>query len=99
LSWENDGLRIALAVDTFIYFANIRLDYKWALFSKSCMVYAYNKPTDNDMDVVFWNCNTNERRSRTVPNLTLLAACGDLCVLATLLSNDEGYFVLILVLF
>jgi hypothetical protein len=28
LSWEGGGLRIALAVDAYIYFANIRPDYK-----------------------------------------------------------------------
>lgn len=28
LSWEGGGLKIALAVDSFIYFANIRPDYK-----------------------------------------------------------------------
>ena len=27
-SWEGGSLRIALAVDSFIYFANIRPDYK-----------------------------------------------------------------------
>ena len=33
LSWEGGGLRIALAVDAYIYFANIRPDYKWAYFA------------------------------------------------------------------
>lgn len=28
VAWEGGGLRIALAVDSYIYFANIRLDYK-----------------------------------------------------------------------
>lgn len=28
VSWEGGGLRIALAVDAYIYFANIRPDYK-----------------------------------------------------------------------
>lgn len=28
VSWEGGGLRIGLAVDSFIYFANIRPDYK-----------------------------------------------------------------------
>lgn len=28
LSWEGGGLKIALAVDSYIYFANIRPDYK-----------------------------------------------------------------------
>ena len=27
-SWEGGSLRVALAVDSFIYFANIRPDYK-----------------------------------------------------------------------
>ena len=27
LSWEGNGLRLALAVDSFIYFTNIRPDY------------------------------------------------------------------------
>ena len=28
LSWEGGSLRVALAVDSYIYFANIRPDYK-----------------------------------------------------------------------
>lgn len=28
VSWEGGGLRISLAVDSYIYFANIRPDYK-----------------------------------------------------------------------
>jgi len=33
VSWEGYGLRIALAVDTNILFANIQPDYLWAYFS------------------------------------------------------------------
>ena len=43
LSWEAGGLRIALAVDTFIYFANIRPDYKWGYFSNT-LCYAFSTP-------------------------------------------------------
>lgn len=35
LSWEGGGLKIALAVDSFIYFANIRPDYKVSIMG-SC---------------------------------------------------------------
>ncbi|CAG2104311.1 unnamed protein product [Medioppia subpectinata] len=38
-SWEREGLRIALAVDSYIFFANIRPDYKWCYFA-STVVYA-----------------------------------------------------------
>lgn len=83
LSWENDGLRLALAVDAFIYFANIRPDYKWSFFSKSTLVYVYNKPESSDPDVIFWNSNTGERKSRVIPRLHLLTAYGDNCLLVT----------------
>lgn len=35
LSWEGGGLKIALTVDSFIYFANIRPDYKVSI-KNSC---------------------------------------------------------------
>ena len=40
--WEGSSLRVALAVDSFIYFANIRPSYKWCYFSNT-VVYAYNR--------------------------------------------------------
>ena len=39
---QGGGLRIALAVDSYIYFANIRPDYKWGYFAGT-LVYAFNK--------------------------------------------------------
>jgi len=51
LAWEGGSLRIALAVESFIYFANIRPDYKWAFFSNT-LVYAYTKPERDDHCVV-----------------------------------------------
>ena len=41
-AWEGGSLRIALAVDSFIYFANIRPDYKWTHFSLT-VVYCHTK--------------------------------------------------------
>jgi WD repeat-containing protein 35 len=32
-AWEGGSLRIALAVDSFIYFANIRPDYRYVLIT------------------------------------------------------------------
>lgn len=34
LTWEGGGLRVALAVDSYVYFANVRPDYKWGYFNK-----------------------------------------------------------------
>jgi hypothetical protein len=41
LSWEGGGLRLALAVDSYIYLANIRPKYKWAFFGSSTCVYSF----------------------------------------------------------
>ena len=40
VSWEGGDLRLALAVDSFIYFANIRHTYMWAYFLNT-VVFSY----------------------------------------------------------
>ncbi len=40
MSWEGTGLRAALAVDSFIFFANIRPNYQWA-YLQNTVVFAY----------------------------------------------------------
>ena len=42
LSWEGGSLRIALAVDSFIYFANIRPDYKVRQFFLNSFVVTWS---------------------------------------------------------
>ena len=52
------SLRVALAVDSFIYFANIRPDYKWGYYSDT-LVYAFLKPDILDTCIVFWDIKNN----------------------------------------
>ena len=61
-AWEGGSLRIALAVDSFIYFANIRPDYRWAYFRRT-VVYTYSRPDRMETAIVFWNIKTNEVRT------------------------------------
>ncbi|KAI8852268.1 hypothetical protein BC829DRAFT_440972 [Chytridium lagenaria] len=74
LSWEHGGLRIALAVDSFIYFANIRPDYKWAFFAEDVLVYGHNRFDRPETALVFWNTKTNERHTNFT--LTISNAIG-----------------------
>lgn len=60
ISWEGGGLRLALAVESFIYFANIRPEYRWASFGDT-VVYAFSKPERQEQCVVFWDTKTNEK--------------------------------------
>mmetsp|Transcript_6986 Transcript_6986/g.14069 ORF Transcript_6986/g.14069 Transcript_6986/m.14069 type:complete len:1248 (+) Transcript_6986:71-3814(+) len=76
LSWEGSGLRIALAVDAFIYFANIRPDYMWGCFGHT-LVYAHNKPDRVDVCVTFWNMNSEERRTKHIKGVKFIRAAGE----------------------
>lgn len=62
ISWEGKSLRIAMAVDSFIYFANIRPDYQWCYFEKT-VVFLSDKSNgkSNNLNVItFWNTSSNQ---------------------------------------
>lgn len=61
LSWEGRSLRIAMAVDSFIYFANIRPDYLWCYFSRT-VVFSKNIGANNGDGAVFtfWDTAQNQ---------------------------------------
>jgi len=98
LSWEGGGLRVALAVDAYIYFANIRPDYKWGYCANS-LVYAYNKVSrasgtkpgeeDTEMVIVFWDLSSQERNTKYVRGLVALRAAGEHAVLVTQSCEQE----------
>ncbi|XP_048354934.1 WD repeat-containing protein 35 isoform X1 [Sphaerodactylus townsendi] len=87
LSWEGGGLKIALAVDSSIYFANIRPDYKWGYCSNT-VVYAYLRSNRPEYCVVFWDTKNNEKYLKYVKSLISITTCGDFCILAT--KADES---------
>jgi WD repeat-containing protein 35 len=95
LSWEGGGLRIALAVDSFIYFANIRPDYHWGFFGNT-LVYSYKKPDRKEHCVVFWDTKSDDRYTKYVKKLLAIRACGENCVLATKTDESSGQYILIL---
>eukprot|EP00232_Nephroselmis_pyriformis_P019088 CAMPEP_0182899530 /NCGR_PEP_ID=MMETSP0034_2-20130328/28121_1 /TAXON_ID=156128 /ORGANISM="Nephroselmis pyriformis, Strain CCMP717" /LENGTH=1198 /DNA_ID=CAMNT_0025033565 /DNA_START=181 /DNA_END=3774 /DNA_ORIENTATION=- len=94
LSWEGGGLRISLAVDSYIYFANVRPDHKWGYFENT-LVYAFNKPERSEHCVMFWDTATNDRYAKYVKRLMTIRACGEYCVLATK-GEEPGQYILIL---
>lgn len=94
MTWEGSGLRIALAVDSYVYFANIRPDYKWGFFGNT-LVYAFQKPDKTETCVVFWDVERNQRCAKYVKRLIAVRAAGDSCVLVTR-GEKHGQFILIL---
>lgn len=43
LAWERGGLRLALAVEHFVYIANVQPEYQWGYFAGN-LVYAFERP-------------------------------------------------------
>ncbi|XP_054288459.1 WD repeat-containing protein 35-like [Macrosteles quadrilineatus] len=93
--WEGSSLRVALAVDSFIYFANIRPSYKWCYFSNT-VVYSYNRHDRPGVHLTFWNTNNAECYSKAVKSLLGVAACKDHCVLAIKAEDASAQYGLIL---
>ncbi|EDV23603.1 uncharacterized protein TRIADDRAFT_50569 [Trichoplax adhaerens] len=95
LSWDGDGLRLSLAIDSYIYFANIRPDYKWG-YCGNTVVYAFNKPDRQDSSVVFWETKNKECIVKYIKNLLGITAYGDYCLISTKAPDGSGQYVLIL---
>ncbi|KAJ3057254.1 WD repeat-containing protein 35 [Rhizophlyctis rosea] len=91
LSWEHSGLRIALAVDSFIYFANVRPDYKWTFFAGDVLAYAFHRPERGETVVTFWNTKSNEKYTKIMHKLIILTSYGDVCLLVTKPEDSNQY--------
>jgi WD repeat-containing protein 35 len=100
LTWEGSGLRLALAVDSFIYFANVRPEYKWTYFNNTA-VYTFTKKERNDHSVMFWNVKTQEKNIKNVRRVKHVKSSGDTCAIVSqaedsvtqhiiALNNDVG---------
>ena len=88
LSWEGTGLRLALAVDSFIFFANVRPAYTWA-YLLNTVIYTFSRGSDRrESAVVFWDQTTGETHSKIISNLMFVAAAGDFC--ATVVTDRSS---------
>lgn len=82
ISWEAGDLRLSLAVDSFIYFANIRHKYVYTFFNNT-LVYTYPNVFKRDLNLVFWNTSTSEMFVKSINNVVLLASKGEVCAVVT----------------
>ena len=86
---------MALAVDSYIYFANIRPDYRWGYFGDT-LVCAYSQPERSDSTILFWNTRNDERNIKYFKHLVAVRASAETCVLALQADDNTGQFVLVL---
>lgn len=89
LSWEGSNLRIAMAVDSFIYFANNRPSYMWA-YLLDTVIYTRARPDRGETIAMFWDLNTGETVSKHVVNLKYIMAHGDFCAFVVIEKNTAA---------
>ncbi|XP_045542737.1 WD repeat-containing protein 35 [Papilio machaon] len=88
LSWERCSLRLAIAIDSYIYFANVKPDHKYAYYGNTL---AFVSDTDT---VTFWDTVTHQSWINHIPNVIDMCGVEEYCVIATLntliISNQQG---------
>ncbi|PWU89489.1 putative intraflagellar transport protein 122B [Trypanosoma cruzi] len=80
VTWEGDGLRVCIAIDAALYFANVRPAYKYTYFSKT-VVFAFYRSDRAEQGVMFWNTRSNERFIRYIRGLFYIDSCKDVCMI------------------
>lgn len=91
ISWEGNGLRLAMVVGSSIYFANIKSDYKWGYMSNETLAFAYQKSDRIDFCVIFWDIKADSKIIKYVKNLIAIKAYGEFCVLVSKFEETEQY--------
>lgn len=81
LAWEGRSLRIAMAVDSFIYFANIRSDYMWSYFGKTVAFVQADVAREGSM-ITFWDTVSNQCFIKQVDNALGISSTTEHCVIA-----------------
>ncbi|XP_045487537.1 WD repeat-containing protein 35 [Pieris rapae] len=88
LSWEQHSLRLAIAVDSFIYFANVKPDHKYAFYGSTL---AFVSGTET---VTFWDTVTHQSWINHIPNVIDMCGVHEYCIISTIDSliilNQQG---------
>ncbi|VDM14708.1 unnamed protein product, partial [Wuchereria bancrofti] len=93
ISWEGDGLRLCAAVDSHLFFANIRLDYKWA-YCGHTVIYSYERMENKEHCVVFFQTKLEEAYLQYVKPIVALASSNEHCILITRVDNQIGQYLM-----
>lgn len=92
ISWDGLSLRLAMTVDSFIFFANIRPQYKWCYISKSVAFLNSNTHLEQSNSVgmqvlTFWDTSSNHRYLKEVETVISMSGFGEHCVIGVECSS------------
>ncbi|VDM97214.1 unnamed protein product [Thelazia callipaeda] len=91
ISWESEGLRLCAAVDSHLFFANIRPNYKWAYCSQT-IIYTYEKVENAEHCVVFFETKLEETFLKYTKQVLAITSCGEYCVLITRAQDQVNQY-------
>lgn len=86
-SWEKTGLRLALAVDSYIFFANVKPRYDWGYLTNS-IVFVTKNYKDHTTNLVFCDLESNVKNTKVIKNYCLMAAWTFCCAVVAKLDNS-----------
>ncbi|XP_045510780.1 WD repeat-containing protein 35 isoform X2 [Colias croceus] len=88
LSWEHHSLRLAIAVDSFIYFANVKPDHKYAFYGNTLAIVSGTET------VTFWDTITHQSWINHIPDVNDMCGVDEYCIIATsdslIILNQQG---------
>ena len=94
-TWGSCGLKIALGVDSFILFASVRPQYKFAYFADT-FAFSLPKQTSNleqlNQDsqlLIFYQIKNSKMTTKIIPELLDVSAKDQYCCVGTNLLNEE----------
>uniref|UniRef100_A0A0K0FYV2 ANAPC4_WD40 domain-containing protein n=1 Tax=Strongyloides venezuelensis TaxID=75913 RepID=A0A0K0FYV2_STRVS len=91
-AFNGNGMKIVLAVDTILYFANIRPKYKWTYCGQT-LVYYYENEIIGEDTIVFYETKMEEKFTKNVKELCHLVGYKDYClIIEKVLGNTNGTF-------
>ncbi|VDD82634.1 unnamed protein product [Mesocestoides corti] len=80
-AWEGAGsFRLAIAINSYVYFANLRLKYHWTYSPNAhSLIYAFTRSEAHNKIGMFWDIKRGITRLKPVENLMGIAGDGDYC--------------------
>ncbi|OTF81489.1 hypothetical protein BLA29_000177 [Euroglyphus maynei] len=94
-SWEKNSRKLVLAVDSFMYFANLKCQTSWCFLSNA-ISFVRDVFDDDDDEIfekkkylTFWELKTNKRYERLVKNFVQMASCHHYCLITQNIANDS----------
>lgn len=92
-SWHRSGLKMALAVDSYIFFASVKPNYQWGYLCNS-VVFALpitSNSSSRKKKLIFWELKTNTPYEKEVTNFSQLTTWLHCCAVVARSDNaSEG---------